>query len=136
MSSLVEQGSREMSRILLVEDDPDVLALFETVLFDANYHVITATNVREGRTRLDDEECDLLLTDGRLPDGTGITLADFADARGTPVLILTGYAFILRQLADADQTDKYRVLLKPIRPKELVAAVEETLGAKDLAAGR
>jgi hypothetical protein len=63
-------------------------------------------------------------------------LADIADAKGMPVLILTGYAFILRQLADADQRDKYRVLLKPIRPKELVAAVEETLGTEDAAAGR
>jgi DNA-binding NtrC family response regulator len=133
---MVEQGGHEMSRILLVEDDPDVRAVLEAVLFDAGYHVIIATNVREGRTRLDETECDLLLTDGRLPDGTGITLADIADARGIPVLILTGYAFILRQLADAAQTDKYRVLLKPIRPKELVAAVEETLNAKDLAARR
>jgi DNA-binding NtrC family response regulator len=124
-----------MYRIFLVEDDPDVRAVLEEVLSDAGYDVITATNVQEGRVRLDNAKCDLLLTDGRLPDGTGITLADIAYSRGTPVLILTGYAFILRQLADADQTDKYRVLLKPIRPKELVAAVEETLRAKDLAAG-
>ena len=119
-----------MYRIFLVEDDPDVRAVLEAVLSDAGYYVITATNVREGRTLLDDGECDLLLTDGRLPDGTGITLANIASAREIPVLILTGYAFILRQLADADQTDKYRVLLKPIRSKELVAAVEEALAGR------
>ena len=42
------------------------------------------------------------------------------------LLILTGYAFILRELATADP-EKYRVLLKPMHPTEIVAAVNETL---------
>jgi hypothetical protein len=72
---------------------------------------------------LDTEELDLLLTGGRLPDGTDFELADVADAKGTSVLILTGYAFILSEL----RRTKYRVLLKPMRPEEVVVAIEETL---------
>jgi DNA-binding NtrC family response regulator len=120
------QRASEMSRILLVEDDPDVRVVLEHVLFDAGYDVDTAANVRDGSHLLDSREFDLLLADGRLPDGTGIELAELADARGIPVLILTGYAFILRELS-AGNLDKYRVLLKPVQPREIVVAVEEAL---------
>jgi two-component system response regulator PilR (NtrC family) len=115
-----------MPRILLIEDDRDVRLLLEEVLCDAGHQVDAAATVREGRELLDSEQYDLLLTDGRLPDGTGIELASQADAQRIPVLIFTGYAFILRELATADP-DKYRVLLKPMRPTEIVAAVSETL---------
>jgi two-component system response regulator HydG len=92
-------------------------------LLTAGYDVKVAANVQDGLSLLNTEVTDLLLTDGRLPDGTGIELADLADAKGTPVLILTGYAFILSELGRT----KYRVLLKPMRPEEVVVAIEETL---------
>jgi DNA-binding response OmpR family regulator len=115
-----------MPRILLIEDDPDVRLALEHVLHDAGHQVDAAGTVRDGSELLDSEKYDLLLTDGRLPDGTGIELAVQADAQRIPVLILTGYTFILRELATADP-DKYRVLLKPMHPTEIVAAVDETL---------
>ena len=77
-----------MSRVLLVEDDPDVRLILEGALFNAGYDVKAAANVRDGLSLLDSREFDLLLTDGRLPDGTGIELADTAGAKGTPVVIL------------------------------------------------
>lgn len=112
-----------MSRVLLVEGDPELRALLEHVLLDAGYEVKTAPNVRDGLFLLDTGKTDLLLTGGRLPDGTGIELADIADAKGAAVLILTGYAFILSEL----RRSKYQVLLKPMRPEEVVVAIEETL---------
>jgi two-component system response regulator PilR (NtrC family) len=116
-----------MPRILLIEDDHDVRVALEHVLYDAGHEVDAAATVRGGREMLDSRQYDLLLTDGRLPDGTGIELAGQADALDIPVLILTGYAFILRELATAS-SDKYRVLLKPMHPAEIVAAVSEALG--------
>jgi DNA-binding NtrC family response regulator len=117
-----------MPRILLIEDDPDVRLVLEHVLYDAGYEVDTAATVRDGRELFDSGKYDLLLTDGRLPDGTGIELAGQADSQGVPVLILTGYAFILRELAKTTP-DKYRVLLKPMRPSEIIVAVSEALVA-------
>jgi DNA-binding NtrC family response regulator len=114
-----------MARILVVEDDPDVRLVVEHVLLDAGHAVEALVTVAEGRRRLDAEDYDLLLADGRLADGTGMELADQAAERGIPALIITGYAFILRELA-GDPT-KYRVLLKPMRPKELLYAVEQAL---------
>jgi CheY-like chemotaxis protein len=118
---------RSMARILLVEDDTDVRIVIEHVLLDEGYVVDSAGSLGSGSELLDSCSYDLVLTDGRLPDGTGITLADRAAEIGIPALILTGYAFILRELA-ADIT-KYRVLLKPLRPAEILLAVSDALEA-------
>jgi len=114
-----------MARILVVEDDPDVRLAVEHVLLDGGHAVEALVTVADGRRRLEAKDYDLLLADGRLADGTGMELADQAAERGIPALIITGYAFILRELA-GDPT-KYRVLLKPMRPKELLYAVEQAL---------
>jgi DNA-binding NtrC family response regulator len=114
-----------MPRILLVEDDTDVRLVLEHVLLDDGYDVDAAATVEGGRELLGSRDYDLVLTDGRLPDGTGMALADKAEERRIPSLILTGYAFILRELA-ADPT-KYRVLLKPLRPAEILKAVADVL---------
>jgi hypothetical protein len=52
-------------------------------------------------------------------------IADRAEERGVPAMIFTGQAFILRELAP--NRDKYRVLLKPLRPREILAAVTDAL---------
>jgi DNA-binding NtrC family response regulator len=114
-----------MARILLAEDDADVRVVVEHVLLDGGHEVDTAHDVGSGRELLLSRDYDLLLSDGRLPDGTGMELADMATDLGVPALILTGYAFILRELA-SDPT-KYKVLLKPLRPAEIIQAVEDAL---------
>jgi DNA-binding NtrC family response regulator len=113
-----------MSRILLVEDDHNVRVLLEHVLIDAGYEVDSTATVAEATSLLDSGVTyDLLLTDGRLPDGTGMALADLAQASGIKTLIITGYAF---QLASQD-LGRYEFLMKPVRPAELIEAIDRTL---------
>jgi DNA-binding NtrC family response regulator len=116
-----------MPRILLVEDDADVRLVMEHVLLDEGYGVDASGSVTGGSELLGSHDYDLVVADGRLPDGTGMALADKAEKKGIPTLILTGYAFILRELA-AEPT-KYQVLLKPLRPAEILKAVADALGA-------
>jgi CheY-like chemotaxis protein len=118
-------GARPMARILLAEDDADVRIVVEHVLIDGGYEVDAAPDLDNARKLLLSRGYDLVLSDGRLPDGTGMELADVAQEKGIPALILTGYAFILRELA-ADPS-KYKVLLKPLRPPEIIQAVEDAL---------
>jgi DNA-binding NtrC family response regulator len=115
-----------MSRILLVEDDQNVRVLLEHVLFDAGYEVDSTATIAEARSLLDSISYELLLADGRLPDGTGMELADRAEAGGAKILIITGYAF---QLAD-DNLARYDFLMKPVRPAELIQAIGRILGKK------
>ena len=113
-----------MTRILLVEDDHNVRVLLEHVLIDGGYVVDSTTTVAEAKSLLDSVGYELLLADGRLPDGTGMALAEYAQASGVKTLIITGYAF---QLASQD-LGRYEFLMKPVRPAELLQAIERALG--------
>ena len=113
-----------MSRILLVEDDHNVRVLLEHVLIDGGYEVDSTATAAEARSLLESVTYDLLLADGRLPDGTGMALADLAQANGIKALIITGYAF---QLA-SEELGRYEFLMKPVRPAELLQAIKRALG--------
>jgi DNA-binding response OmpR family regulator len=112
-----------MPRILLVDDDADVRVLMEHVLTGDRYEVDPAATIAAGRTLLGSKHYDLVLADGVLPDGSGIVIAEEAERRGIPAIIVTayGFRFPLRELAP------YEVLLKPVRPAELLRAVEAAL---------
>jgi DNA-binding response OmpR family regulator len=75
------------SRILVLEDDPDHRLLLEYVLIDAAYELESTDTVAGALSRLNDGGYDLLLADGRLPDGTGMTAANKACEHGTKALI-------------------------------------------------
>lgn len=112
-----------MKRILLVEDDPELRLLLEHVLLGAGYEVDTAATVAAANERLDENSYHLVLADGRLDDGTGMMVAERATEAGSKALIITGYAFDLPR----EQLDRYEYLLKPVRPSELLEAVERVL---------
>jgi DNA-binding response OmpR family regulator len=112
-----------MIRILYVEDDEDVGPLMELVLTSYGYTVEVATSVSEALSLLDGGGFDLVLTDGRLPDGSGVVVADRAKAQKVDVLIVTGYALSLPGL------ERHDFLMKPVRPAELLAAVNRHIGS-------
>lgn len=114
-----------MYHLLLVEDEPDLRLLFEDILASAGYKVDVAPTVAQARTLLGERRYDLVICDGTLPDGNGLTIADEALGRGSKAIILTGYASALPQ-ADIE---RHEVLPKPIRPAALLDAVERRLGA-------
>ena len=110
-------------RILLVEDDPDIRTLLEHVLIDGGYEVDATGTVRGGCELLGCRDYDLVIADGRLSDGFGMEIADRAGDKGVKTLIITGYGFTLPR----EGIERYDVLLKPLRPSELIAAVERAL---------
>jgi DNA-binding NtrC family response regulator len=119
----VERGIR----ILLVEDDKDVRPLLQHVLMRAQYEVDVAETAGEACSLVASRAYDLVVADGLLPDGTGITVADRAIERGMRALIITGHAL---QLPAAD-LQRHDYLLKPIRPLELIREIKRRLGHGD-----
>ena len=116
-----------MPRILVVEDDNDVRLLWEHVLLEADYEVDVTGTVEGGCELIGCRDYDLIVADGRLHDGTGMMVADTAREKGVPALIVTGYGFIYDELRG--DPPGYGVLLKPIRPSELLEAVARALEA-------
>ena len=112
-----------MPRILLIEDEANVRMVMEHALIDGGYEVDTAGTVSVGFELLRGPRYDLVVADARMPDGSGIELADKAREKGVPALIITGYAFNLPR----DDLDRFEFLLKPVRRSELLQAVDRVL---------
>ncbi len=120
-----------MSRILLVEDDPGVLALFEEVLLAAGYEVDTADTFQAADDLLAFRNYALLLSDGWLPGGTGMTLADHAKLKGIPALIITGFIDRLQQSGSPVSWANYTVVPKPITPHALLDGVSRIVRSNE-----
>jgi DNA-binding NtrC family response regulator len=106
-------------KILLVEDDNDILEEIAGFLRRRQYEVVTAPDFGSGRQALADEGHypDVLLTDVHLPDGDGLDLLDDVNRRVPPpprprVIVMTGH-LDAQKVGQAQRDGAERVLLKP-----------------------
>ncbi|MGC8492104.1 MAG: response regulator [Syntrophobacteraceae bacterium] len=82
-------------KILLVDDDPDVLAAMSALLAGQNYEVAIATDGREGLAKLRSENPDLMILDLMMPRMDGFAVCEelqdsrWAKYRDIPIIILT-----------------------------------------------
>ena len=83
------------SRVLLVEDDPQVAELVDAMLNDLGHTVVRTSSVDEALSRLaQDEGIQLVLSDVIMPGGkSGVDLAEHLAATrpGLPVVLCSGY---------------------------------------------
>ena len=113
-----------VTRILLVEDERNLGELLVHVLLSAGFAVDLAATLAEAEHWLTTRDYGLVVADWRLPDGDGIAFADRAADLGMNTAILTGYAFHMTPKTAA----RHEVWMKPMRPFELVAAIERCIG--------
>jgi DNA-binding response OmpR family regulator len=83
-----------MKRILLAEDEPEVLRLMRRILEHEGYEVLAAADVATARRLLRSGPVDLLLSDIDLPDGSGLELCRWTCSRpalrATKVILSSG----------------------------------------------
>jgi len=87
-----QQGGRK--KILVVDDEPNVVAYLETLLQDNGYDTVSAANGLEGMEKVRSEKPDLITLDISMPEESGIRFyrdikAD-PDLAGIPIVIVTG----------------------------------------------
>ena len=114
---------RMMPRLLLIEDNPDVRLLFEELLLMAGFEVNAAETVADGQQFLAGWSYDLIVTDGRLPDGSGAVFTRAGRELGIPVLVITGYAHEFPQ----DELNSCELLQKPFRPSDFMKRINKLL---------
>ena len=112
-----------MPRLLLIEDNADVRLLLEEFLLMSGFEVNAAETVADGQQFLADWSYDLIVTDGRLPDGTGAVFTRAGKELGIPVLVITGYAHEFRH----GELDCCELLQKPFRPSDLMKRINKLL---------
>jgi two-component system, NtrC family, response regulator PilR len=115
-------------RVLVVDDEADFLATYERLLRRLGYEVIVATTREGGMAAVTRERPDLVISDLRLPDGTGLDVVRAARSMPTPpsVIVVTGYpSGESRQSSLAAGATAF--LAKPFSATGLLAAVRSSL---------
>lgn len=128
----------DKKKILLVDDDPDLISAFDAILNNRGYHVITATNKNEGLAKLEDEEPELAILDVMMEeehDGFDLARQIKKLHPDLPIIMLTGISEITgvnfrAAAADPDWLPADEYLDKPVQPDELVSCIEDLLTKK------
>ena len=116
----------EWPYILLVEDDEQVCDILGEFLRDSGYQVDVAGTVTAACSLLaGGRTYNLVVTDGRLPDGNGLMIAQRASEQSIKVIIISGFP---QELAAAERA-QYPVLAKPFRLAVLSNVISDTLSA-------
>lgn len=123
--------------VLLVEDEIELLAEISAFLRRRGHDVRTASNFDEALQQLKDcaNRLDLLLTDVRLPGGSGLDLLRSAGAGGpnTPRRVaMTGH-LDQEGIDQAEASGAEHVLLKPFSLSELTRAIQPDVSPRGLA---
>ena len=112
--------------ILVVDDEPDLAATCARVLRRLGHGVVAVGSVTDALTRLAASPPALLVSDIRLPDGSGLEVV--RAARPIPAIVMTGQPSERgREEAMAAGASVY--LPKPFEVGGFAAAVQRTLGA-------
>jgi two-component system phosphate regulon response regulator PhoB len=125
-------------RILVIDDEPDLLELVRVNLHQAGYRVETAESGRRGLEQLRRNKPDLVILDLMLPDISGTELCRQVRADGelarTPIIMLTAKADEVDRVVGFELgADDY--VTKPFSPRELTLRVAAVLRRKPTRAG-
>ncbi|NIA09249.1 MAG: response regulator [Nitrospiraceae bacterium] len=138
-------------KILIVDDEPDIITFVSAVVEENGYTSISAKNGIEGLELLRTEKPDLVLLDLMMPKKSGITM--FQELRNdpemshTPVVVVTGVSEVTgvdfrnfmykkpmaheKKFVETTGLTKYTIpdgyVEKPIDPDELIKAIKDAL---------
>src|SRR5262249_55900188 len=120
-----------MARILLVDDERDLLDVLRDILTKARHEVMCASGAREALMVYRAHQPDLVITDIFLPDDSGLNLIlELTRTSGVKVIAISGG----RGQGDRDFVEcaeafgAWRVLNKPLRREQLLLAVADACG--------
>ena len=121
---VVHPEPQQPQRILIVEDETDILALMTFVLERAGYDVVCVTAVAEARAAISLYDFDAALVDLCLPDGRGDEVVGILRAESPATYIVVTSAFTQTPLVPQFSTEAGDTFLaKPFNTAALVAAV-------------
>jgi len=121
-----------MAKILVVDDDSTFCIMLKTFLSRNGHEVKEAFSFDEAVRLIKTEVFDVLLSDFRLPDHTGMDLLNEAKRKSseTIVILMTGYADI-RMAVTAIKKGAYEYVTKPINPDEILLTITNALCSKN-----
>ncbi len=115
--------------LLVVDDEPDLRTLYELTLLREGYDIETAGSVEEAWVHLRDRTFSAVITDMRLPDGSGLDLLRRLEETGRreKTIVITAYGSA-ENAVEALKAGAYDYLTKPVDLKQFRAVVASALG--------
>ncbi len=128
MSEAPSPAKATGARLLVVDDDPDMLRLLSMRLNSAGYQVTAVTSAESALTQLEIEHPQLVLSDVRLPGRDGLALFDEIrkDHPTLPVILLTAHGTI-PDAVEATARGVFTYLTKPYDARELLEKISQAL---------
>jgi nitrogen regulation protein NR(I) len=124
------------SKILLIEDDPGIVMTLRRVLVEEGHDVLVETRGDAGLARARGTECDVVITDWKLPGLNGVDLIKELHALKArlPIILITAHG-TSETAIEATKSGAFDYLLKPFEMPELLDLVEKAVASRRLMAG-
>jgi two-component system, NtrC family, response regulator HydG len=123
--------SATRSRILLIDDEPDICELLAMTLEEDGAEVVTTTSARDAFDRVANEEFDVVLTDLAMNEMGGLEVCQRIGGihPNLPVIVVTGLGSMDAAIS-AMRAGAYDFITKPIDPKLLSISISRALEHK------
>jgi len=116
------------ARALIVDDDPELIALLARGLPRRGFEVVTASSAAEALARLETDDVDVVITDLHMAglDGLALTERIVGNRPGLPVIVLTAFGSLPAAIG-AIRSGAYDFLAKPIDLDAVAVALERAV---------
>ena len=117
------------ARLLVVDDEPDLRTLYELTLLREGYEIDSAGSVAEALELLQAGSYSAVITDMKLPDGSGLALLRWLEQAGRPekALVITAFGSA-ENAVEALKAGAYDYLTKPVDLRQFRLVVGSALG--------
>jgi DNA-binding NtrC family response regulator len=116
-------------KILIIDDEPDMLVMLEMLITDKTPHAVLSTNnPLELQEILSKDEFNLVITDLKMPIMDGIEILEMVKDKDAdiPVIVITAFG-TLEAAEEAVRRGAYDFITKPFRKEQILVAVERAL---------
>ena len=116
-------------KILIIDDEPDMLVMLEMLITDKTTHkVVTTNNPLEIEELLAKDEFNLVITDLKMPMLDGIEVLELVKKSDAdiPVIVITAFG-TLEAAEEAVHRGAYDFITKPFRKEQILVAIERAL---------
>lgn len=122
------QSEKCKTKVLVIDDEEIVHASLQRILSRLGYHVASVFSAKEGLSRLENEEFQLVIVDLMMPEMDGLQFLESLRGKGleVPAIMVTGYPTI-HTAVKALRLGTVDYIAKPFTRKELLGPVQRAL---------
>jgi len=126
----IKENNMPDKKILVIDDDPDILESILAILQSEGYNVVTAVDGKEGLEKFKSSKPDLVLCDmmmERVDAGSKVAEMIRKEDKKTPVYLLSSIGNATAGNISIDELGFNGVFQKPVNPENLLSQIKKTL---------